>query len=40
MRRWSQVYPLTRKLPGAKNPILNPYRDNAEPFKAAGDEDE
>jgi hypothetical protein len=34
-----QVFPLTRKLPGAKTPILNPYRDAAEPFKAADDDE-
>ena len=32
LKRWGDffeysVYPLTRKLPGAKNPILNPFRD-------------
>jgi hypothetical protein len=40
--RWTgfferSVYPITRKLPGSKNPILNPYRD-AEP--APQDDDE
>mmetsp|Transcript_22976 Transcript_22976/g.68317 ORF Transcript_22976/g.68317 Transcript_22976/m.68317 type:complete len:107 (-) Transcript_22976:499-819(-) len=34
----STVYPVTRKLPGAKNPILNPYR-GLEPI-AAMDDDE
>ncbi|KAJ9523391.1 hypothetical protein QJQ45_005306 [Haematococcus lacustris] len=35
----TKVYPYTRKLPGAQNPILNPYRDSA-PFQAAQDDDE
>jgi len=31
-RRWKNffeksVYPITRKLPGSSNPIINPYRD-------------
>ncbi len=43
-RRWedffeSKVYPITRKLPGAQNPILNPYRD-AEPLGGGQDDDE
>jgi hypothetical protein len=42
--RWTgffekSVYPLTRKLPGNKNPILNPYKD-AEPLGGGGDDDE
>ncbi len=42
-KRWtgffeSSVYPLTRKLPGASNPIVNPYKD-AEPA-GGGMEDE
>jgi len=42
-KRWKdfwqlRVYPYTRKLPGAKNPILNPYRD-MEPL-AGNDEEE
>jgi hypothetical protein len=35
----STVYPLTRKLPGAKNPILNPYR-GVESMTPNGDDDE
>ncbi len=42
-RRWvdffeGKVYPITRKLPGANNPVLNPYRD-AEPFRGGGGDD-
>jgi hypothetical protein len=42
-RRWrgffeNSVYPITRKLPGANSPIVNPYKD-AEPV-ARGDDDE
>ncbi len=43
-RRWvdffeSKVYPVTRKLPGANSPILNPYRDQ-EPVGGGQDDDE
>ena len=41
--RWTgffekSVYPITRKLPGNKNPIMNPYRD-AEPQRGQDDEE-
>ena len=32
------VYPITRALPGANSPILNPYKD-AEPAPAADEDD-
>jgi hypothetical protein len=35
----TKVYPVTRKLPGAQNPILNPYR-GLEPLGGQGDDDE
>eukprot|EP00879_Flechtneria_rotunda_P002808 GHRR01003019.1.p1 GENE.GHRR01003019.1~~GHRR01003019.1.p1 ORF type:complete len:101 (+),score=18.27 GHRR01003019.1:138-440(+) len=43
-RRWTNffeksVYPITRRLPGAKNPIVNPYKD-VEPLGGAQDDDE
>eukprot|EP00775_Hariotina_reticulata_P010401 gene10401-10559_t len=43
-QRWTNffeksVYPITRKLPGAKNPIVNPYKD-AEPLGGGQDDDE
>lgn len=43
-QRWTgffekSVYPLTRKLPGAKNPIVNPYKD-AEPMGGGQDDEE
>jgi hypothetical protein len=42
-RRWVDFvegswYPLTRQLPGALNPVLNPYRD-AEPMRGGGGDD-
>lgn len=37
---WQQnVYPVTRKLPGSKNPIVNPYRD-MEPMGAGQEEED
>jgi hypothetical protein len=43
-QRWvnffeKSVYPITRKLPGHKNPIVNPYKD-AEPAGGGMDDDE
>jgi len=43
-KRWKdfwqlKVYPITRKLPGAKSPILNPYRD-LEPLAGGQDEED
>lgn len=43
-KRWNgffqnSIYPLTRSLPGANNPILNPYKD-AEPMGGGQDEDD
>ena len=35
----TKVYPLTRKLPGAQNPVLNPYRDQ-EPLGGQGEEED
>lgn len=42
-QRWNnfwqtKVYPITRKLPGAQTPLLNPYRD-AEPMMAQDDDE-
>uniref|UniRef100_A0A6S8L9Z5 Uncharacterized protein n=1 Tax=Dunaliella tertiolecta TaxID=3047 RepID=A0A6S8L9Z5_DUNTE len=42
-KRWKdfwqlRVYPITRKLPGSKSPILNPYRD-MEPLAGQEEED-
>lgn len=44
-KRWAdffqtRVYPLTRKLPGSKSPILNPYRDMEPLAGGGGDEDD
>ena len=44
-RRWNNFiqtkwYPLTRKLPGAQTPFLNPYRDALEPLGGGQDDDE
>lgn len=44
-RRWndfwqSKVYAITRKLPGAKSPVLNPYRDQEFGSMGGGDDDE
>jgi len=43
-KRWrdfwqTKVYPITRKLPGSKSPILNPYRD-MEPLGGGQEEDD
>lgn len=43
-QRWTNFfekswYPITRKLPGAKNPIVNPYKD-AEPLGGGQDDEE
>ena len=47
LTRWNsffedKVYPVTRKLPGAQSPILNPYRGLFEPLGggAGADEDD
>jgi hypothetical protein len=42
-QRWTNffeksVYPITRRLPGANNPIVNPYRD-AEPMGGQDDDE-
>eukprot|EP00877_Chromochloris_zofingiensis_P001082 jgi/Chrzof1/10975/Cz05g19080.t1 len=42
-KRWkafweNSVYPLTRRLPGANNPIVNPYKD-VEPMGGMEDEE-
>ncbi|KAI8477393.1 MAG: hypothetical protein J3K34DRAFT_373293 [Monoraphidium minutum] len=44
-KRWTgffnnSIYPITRRLPGAKNPIVNPYRDAAPLGGGGGDDDE
>ena len=43
--RWNhffedKVYPVTRKLPGAQSPILNPYRGKFESLGGAGADDD
>lgn len=44
-KRWTgffehSIYPITRRLPGANNPIVNPYRDAAPLGGGGGDDDE
>lgn len=43
-KRWTgfmqnSIYPITRSLPGANNPILNPYKD-AEPMGGGQEEED
>lgn len=34
------VFPLTRKLPGANNPVMNPYKDAGAGAQGGEDDDE